>query len=101
MVIYEVNVEVEPAALEEYSLWLACHIEEILGIRGFTRADVWREQNPAADGWTSLVVHYHVNSQNELDDYLSHHTRRLRAEAEQRFAGRFRTRRRVLISTAP
>lgn len=52
-VIYEVNIEVDAAAHDEYRLWLRDHIAEILALPGFAGAKLFEvlEPPPARGGW--------------------------------------------------
>jgi len=98
MCIYEVNIEIAPEIQVRYERWLKRHIEEILQIQGFLRAEVWYQQAPLTDGWIGLVIHYVLDSEANLAAYLEHHAPRLRQDAENHFSGRFRSHRRVLVN---
>ena len=39
MIVYEVNLQVDSIAAEEYAEWLEPHIEQILEIEGFQGAE--------------------------------------------------------------
>jgi hypothetical protein len=93
MIIYEVNIEVEPSVVEEYRAWLDQHIEEILLIDGFDYA-IW-SVDVEGEG-TRFVVHYYLRDRASLDRYLEEHAPRLREDGVQRFGARFSARRRVM-----
>lgn len=101
MVIYEVNIVLEPQIEEEYRAWLGLHVEAVLSHEGFIEADIFdvkdgREQD---DGKVCLSVHYHLRSEKDLEDYLRDHAPTLRQEASERFGNRFSSWRRVLHKT--
>ena len=96
-VIYEVNIEVDAAAHDDYRLWLRAHIDEILALPGFTGAKVFDVlEPPPAAGRIGLCVQYALRDQTALDDYLRDHAPRLRADGMAKFGGRFQAQRRVL-----
>ena len=47
-VLYEVNIEVDASAHEEYRAWLRDHIAEILALPGFTGAKLFEVLDPPA-----------------------------------------------------
>jgi Domain of unknown function (DUF4286) len=99
-VIYEVNIEVDVAAQDDYRAWLGEHIAEILALPGFTSAKVFEVlEPPASAGRVALCVQYALKHQAALDDYLRDHAPRLRADGMARFGGRFQATRRVLRAT--
>lgn len=96
-VIYEVNIEVDASAHEEYRVWLRDHVAEILALPGFTGAKVFEVlEPPPSAGRVGLCVQYSLRDQAALDDYLRDHAPRLRADGLARFGDRFQATRRVL-----
>lgn len=96
-IIYEVNLQVNPARVDEYRLWLRAHIAEILTLPGFVGAQCFEVDEPvAADGWQSLCVQYRLVDAAALQAYLEAHAPRLRADGLARFGSDFRAQRRVL-----
>jgi antibiotic biosynthesis monooxygenase (ABM) superfamily enzyme len=95
--IYEVNIEVDAAAHDEYRAWLQDHIAEILTLPGFTGAKVFEAlEPPPSAGRIGLCVHYALKDRASLDDYLRDHAPRLRADGVSRFGDRFHATRRIL-----
>ena len=39
MIVYEVNLQIDSIAADEYAEWLGPHIEQILDIKGFHNAE--------------------------------------------------------------
>lgn len=99
-VIYEVNIEVDAAAHDDYRVWLRDHIAEILALPGFTGAKVFEVLDPPPSaGRVGLCVQYALQDRASLDDYLRDHAPRLRADGAARFGDRFQATRRVLRAT--
>ena len=99
--IYEVNLQVAPARVDEYRRWLHAHIAEILALPGFVDAQCFEVDEPApADGWLSLCVHYRLVDAAALQAYLEQHAPRLRADGLARFGNDFRAQRRVMHLTS-
>lgn len=99
-VIYEVNIEVDASAHDDYRAWLRDHIAEILALPGFKSAKVFEVlEPPPSAGRLGLCVQYGVQDRAALDDYLRDHAPRLRADGLARFGDRFQASRRVLRST--
>lgn len=98
MVIYEVNLTVDADIADDYTAWLAPHIEEVVAVDGFTSADWWIVE---PDGEDSLhvrwCVQYRVESRDALAIYFRDHAERLRGDGLARFGGRFTASRRVLV----
>jgi Domain of unknown function (DUF4286) len=98
IVIYEVNFFIERSIETAYRHWLAQHIDEILCLPGFVEAKCFEVQVDDSNCEFPLCVHYYLDSQTSLDDYLLNHAPRLRADGIARFGDRFRATRRVLCS---
>ncbi|GAA4790697.1 DUF4286 family protein [Lysobacter hankyongensis] len=99
-VIYEVNIEVDAAAHDEYRVWLRDHIAEILALPGFKGAKVFEVlEPPPSAGRIGLCVQYALQDRAALDAYLRDHAPRLRADGMARFGDRFQASRRVLRAT--
>lgn len=96
-IVYEVNIEVDGSAADEYRLWLRAHVAEILAIDGFTGAQLFEVVDPPATaGCVGLCVQYRLRDGAALDAYLRDHAPRLRADGVARFGERMRAARRVL-----
>ncbi|NOT87912.1 MAG: DUF4286 family protein [Lysobacter sp.] len=99
-VIYEVNIEVDAAAHDEYRVWLRDHIAEMLALPGFVGAKLFEVlEPPPSAGRVGLCMQYVLKDRAALDDYLRDHAPRLRADGVARFGDRFQATRRVLRGT--
>ena len=97
MVIYEVNLAVDPAVDGAYRDWLTEHIQEILELDGFESArwlqpDVHKDP----DGWLLHTVQYVLTDQASLDKYFENHASKFRGVGIALFGDKFRASRRIL-----
>ena len=93
--IYEVTLSVDREIIAEFDAWLAQHVEEMLQIPGFIRANTFAAEDDEA-GRPRRVTHYYIESEADLDNYLAGPAQIMRQSATERFAGRFSASRRVL-----
>lgn len=85
MIIYEVQIKINQSVLSDYKSWLESHIEEILKIEGFIKAELLEEmKNP-----NCLKVLYYLRSQEDLDHYFKFHAPQLRNDGIKKFEGKF------------
>ena len=99
MIIYEVNLTVDPDSAEEYATWLQPHIAHILEIDGFLSAE-WFERDTAFDGSdadkTRWTIHYRLRDRAALKAYQRDHAPALIREGLDKFGERLTATRRVL-----
>lgn len=101
VVIYEVNLSIDAAIIDDYRAWLAAHVTQMLDVPGFIDAEVFDLLDPpAAAGEIALSVRYRVHGMAALQDYFDHRAAAMREDGQHRFAGRFRATRRVLALSA-
>jgi antibiotic biosynthesis monooxygenase (ABM) superfamily enzyme len=94
MVIYEVNLEIEPEIRLKYLEWLNDHVADILKLPGFQSAKLYQRESETDS--VSLTVHYILDSRESLEKYLALHAPKFRQDAIDRFSTRFKASRRVL-----
>jgi quinol monooxygenase YgiN len=99
MIIYEVNLTVDPDIADEYAAWLRPHIAHILEIDGFLGAE-WLDRDTADENGDSEKVRwsiqYRLRDRAALEAYQRDHAPPLIREGQVRFGGHFTTTRRVL-----
>ena len=95
MLIYEVNLYVDPDAAEGMAVWLRAHVREMLGFDGFKGA-AWYFRDPDEAGRQRWTLHYRVEGWKHLSAYFEHHADRMRRDGLDHFGGRFSADRRVL-----
>jgi len=91
MILYEVSIKVDTDILETYMDWLTDHVQEILKLDGFSRAEVWCDK----DSNNQIICHYHLDTEKHLEDYINIHAPALRADGMERFEGKFEINRRI------
>jgi hypothetical protein len=97
--IYEVTVSVDREIADAFDAWLAAHIEEMLEIPGFLKAETFEIEDDDA-GRARRVTHYYLASEQDLEEYLAGPANAMRQSAIERFADRFAASRRVLRRAA-
>ena len=88
MIVYEVNLHVESIVADEYSEWLGPHIEQILEIEGFQKAD-WFVCD-SDDGKVHWSIRYQLDSRASLVNYQEKYAPALIQEGIDKF-GKFLT----------
>ena len=94
MIIYEVNLTIDKQIIEEFYQWLKEHVNEMLKLPGFTRAEIFKERKKDA-----ISVRYHLEHSQHLENYLNYHAKRMRDEGVKKFKDRFFATRRILSLT--
>jgi hypothetical protein len=98
-VIYEVTLDVERRVAKRFEAWLKLHMRDMLALPGFLDARLLPPDQvpPATDPRsTRRVVEYRLASRADLENYLSQHAARMRAESTRYFGKRLRSSRRLL-----
>jgi hypothetical protein len=102
-IIYEVNLSISKEKAFDYQQWLQTFTQEVCEtIDGFTHAIVYSQPKPVGLHWLSeekekdyFTVHYHVDSQQHLEDYLDRHQNSI-AHAQESIWGYLVISRRIL-----
>jgi hypothetical protein len=96
MIVYEVTLRVQADIAAQYREWLSAHVQEMLQIDGFVDAVIEQQLDPIQEGFEIWCTRYQLRNQADLDNYLSQHAPRMRADGLQRFGDTFSASRRVL-----
>ena len=96
MLIYEVNIAIDSERAQEFELWLADHIEQMLCVDGFVGARVFHVEE-SGPGKVNFVVHYDLESRDKLEAYFVGSAERLRAAGIEKFGASLEATRRVLM----
>lgn len=86
MVIYEVNLTINNEIFTDYYNWLVEHIEIMLQFPGFRKAEISKEkvsENEANS--TKIIVHYSLESEQDLENYLKTHAPAMREDGIKKF----------------
>lgn len=95
MIIYEVNLSVDPAIQREFEPWLTDHVDQMLAIPGFLDAECMRVLDEDSER-VELCVQYRLSDREALQRYLADQAASMRGDGLARFGDRFSTSRRVL-----
>ena len=93
--IYEVTVSVEREIADAFDLWLAEHVQEMLEIPGFLKAETFEIEDDD-EGRVRRVTHYYLANEEDLEEYLAGPANAMRQSGIDKFADRFTASRRVL-----
>ncbi len=99
MVIYEINLELNPEIKDDFVSWLEDeHIDELLAQDGFYKAETFYRKTSEENGTNKdlLTIHYSVNSRKNLEDYFANESEKIRGKALEKFEGKFKIDRRIL-----
>lgn len=92
MVVYEINIDLDPDIYDDFVLWNQGQMVELIALPGFRKAVVYTQK----DTPHSLSVQYHLTNMDALEHYAVNYVPKLRAEAERRFSGKFKASKRIL-----
>ena len=98
-VLYEVTLDVERRAAKRFDAWLKQHMREMQALPGFLAARLLppEEAGAAPDARrVRRMVQYRLASRADLENYLSQHAARMRAESARYFGKQVHTSRRLL-----
>lgn len=104
MLIYEVNLVLQDSIRKDFMKWLFVHIDDMLKIKGFNKAEVFEDQSGSSLNITCnndlsnylVSVQYQVNSLEDLKKYFDLDAVRMRGDAINLFGEKFSATRRVL-----
>ena len=101
MIIYEVNLTINNEIFDEYYHWLVEHIGLILKFKGFREAELAKEQMTVNDTTETmkLTVRYSLNSNEDLNDYLTNHAPAMKEDGIKKFGEKFSASRRVFTES--
>ncbi len=88
MIIYEVNIKINPEIVNEFDEWLDEHIEKMLQFEGFKSANKF---NSIEDEQYFLTVQYKVKTQEDLDRYFRNYAEKMRKEGIKKFSNNYST----------
>ena len=97
--IYEVTLDVQRRAAKRFDAWLKLHMRDMLALPGFVSARILPPAEAAPGGdprSVRRVVQYQLASRGYLENYLSQHAARMRAESARYFGKQLRSSRRLL-----
>ncbi len=96
--IYEVTLSVDREIVDAFDAWLEDHVEEMLDIPGFLKAETFEIEDDKEDR-ARRVTHYYLASEEDLEEYLAGPANAMRQSGIDKFSDRFEASRRVLRRT--
>jgi hypothetical protein len=94
MIVYEVNLQIDSEVADEYAEWLGSHIEQILEIDGFQKADWFVcDSNDEKVHWS---IRYHLDGRESLENYQKNHAPALIQEGIDKFGQYLNSNRRIM-----
>ncbi|MEO1273007.1 MAG: DUF4286 family protein [Myxococcota bacterium] len=104
MLIYEVNLTVQPSIADAMERWLTSHFNDMLAIDGFEQVTLYsrrpEDEGAPPDAQLRWTCHYRVRDRASLDRYLAKDAARMRQEGLDLFGGQFTASRRILATQA-
>jgi hypothetical protein len=94
MIIYEVELWIDPTIEEEFLPWLQQHVNDMLEMDGFLSAQVEEVTEPVSE-YLNILCRYSVRSELDLFDYLEINAPLMRQEGIDRFGDQFKAKRRI------
>lgn len=100
MVVYEVNLKVNKAIAAEFQDWLAIHVDEMLAIKGFEKAQCLLEEKTDEPDKVYWTTQYYLTDRASLQDYFDNHAAVMRQDGIDRFGDQFSAERRIFSVVA-
>ena len=95
MILYEVNLTVEASIYTLFSNWIQEHIQEMLEIKGFVKANLFEVIEPESTDY-HLSIQYEVETIAHLEHYFQHHAAIMHQKGNDRFGAQIKVSRRIL-----
>lgn len=91
MYIYNVTINIDDAAHNEWFSWIESHITEVLNTGKFTSAKLTEVLVEEEMGGKTYSIQYAANTREDLDNYYKFDAPNLRSEGLKRFADKMLT----------
>ena len=91
MYIYNVTINIDSAAHNEWLSWIESHITEVLNTGKFTSAKLTEVLVEEEMGGKTYSIQYAANTREDLDDYYKYDAPNLRSEGLKKFADKMLT----------
>jgi len=89
MIIYNVTVNIDDAAHDEWLVWMKkTHIPEVVGTGCFSSGSMYKIMVDEQSG-TSYSIQYRAPNMNAINIYLEKFAQQMRGKAEENFGGKF------------
>lgn len=99
MILYNVTVNIEPDALDEWLDWMkTVHIPDVIATGLFIEHRFFKVMSTEHGEGHTYSIQYFLKSMGEFETYKIHHAPRLQKEHSDRFANRYVAFRTILES---
>jgi len=98
MIIYEINLTIENEIFDDYYNWLIEHVKQMLQFDGFNSCEIAKDNFIGEPQYTKMIVRYMLDSEENLNHYLTNFASKMREEGIHRFGNQFTATRRVLVN---
>lgn len=98
-IIYEVNLDSDPAISDEFEAWLREHIRSMLKLKGFLSATLYTVESDQDGPRHRYTVHYVLESHAALEQSLGEHAAATHRAGIERFGQQFSLDHRVLTES--
>jgi len=79
MHVYEVNIEIRADLEKKYFKWLKDHVVEMLEIKGFLFAEIFKNDN--------ILVRYMIDNEKSFNNYINDGAKQMRGNLPKEFEG--------------
>jgi hypothetical protein len=94
MIIYNITINIDDSAHQEWLIWIKEHIPKVLATGKFKDAKLTKVLVEEDMGGQTYSIQFRAHSREALESYYKDHAPSLRAEGQRRFADKmlaFRT----------
>ena len=91
MYIYNVTINIDNSAHNEWLTWMETHILDVLNTGKFTSAKLTEVLVEEEMGGKTYSIQYSVNSREDLEDYYNEDADRLQVESLKKFGDKMLT----------
>jgi hypothetical protein len=91
MYIYNVTINIDASAHNEWLSWIESHITEVLNTGKFTSAKLTEVLVEEEMGGKTYSIQYTTNTREHLDNYYKYDAQHLRSEELKKFADKMLT----------
>jgi hypothetical protein len=95
MVIYEVNLAIDPRIYPQFQLWIKQHAATMLQFPGFIKARILKPENEDVSENEKLTVQYQLENRKALEIYFKEYAPKMREEGIRLFKDKFSAERRI------
>lgn len=89
MIIYNVTIKVDNEILDEWLVWIAEHMPQVVATGCFERSSFFELLEPRVDEHRTFVAQYMAKTQEDYQRYVNDFAPKMREEGMQKFGEKF------------